>query len=152
MLERKDKPISELMGNSHDITSSIGNEELVEMGKLFEQYLEKSGLKKDETLTTIRNDFFDYLQNINKETTIDNENSLNQATISNNEKIKKIEDKWIEYFNSIFAKSDSGLTNEELVKKVLESHGFSFDSGRSDNWKDYKELDSAPEKVGKSRL
>lgn len=80
------------MRNSHDITSSVGNEELVEMGKLFEQYLEKSGLKKDATLTTIRNDFFDYLQSINKETTIDNGNSLNQATVSNNEKIKKIED------------------------------------------------------------
>ena len=152
MLEGKDKPMSELMKNSHDITSSISKEELVKMGKLFEQYLEKSNLKKEETLTTIRSDFFDYLKSINNETTIDNENSLNQPTVSNDEKIKKIEDKWIEYFKSISTQTNHEMTNEELVKKVLESHGFSFDSGRNnDSWRDYEDLDSAPEKIGKAR-
>lgn len=152
MLEGKDKPMSELMEKSHDITSSISKEELVKMGELFEQYLEKSGLKKEETLTTIRSDFFDYLKSINNETTIDNENSLNQPTVSNDEKIKKIEDKWIEYFKSISTQTNHEMTNEELVKKVLESHGFSFDSGRNnDSWKDYEDLDSAPEKIGKAR-
>lgn len=152
MQEGKDKPMSELMKNSHDITSSISKEELVKMGKLFEQYLEKSSLKKEETLTTIRSDFFDYLKSINNETTIDNENSLNQPTVSNDEKIKKIEDKWIEYFKSISTQTNHEMTNEELVKKVLESHGFSFDSGRNnDSWKDYEDLDSAPEKIGKAR-
>ncbi|MDE5587009.1 MAG: hypothetical protein K2I72_01400 [Bacilli bacterium] len=152
MSERKDKSMSGLTENSHDITSSISEEELVEMGKLFEGYLEKSGVKKDETFTTIRSDFFDYLQSINNEATIGNESLLNQPTVSNNENIKKIEDKWIEYFKSISTQSNSELTNEELVKKILESqYGFSFNSGRSDSWKDYEELDSAPEKIGKLR-
>ncbi len=150
MLERKEKTMSELMENSHDITSSISKEELVEMGKLFEQYLEKKGLKK-ETLAIIRSDFFDYLKGINNETTIDNEKSLNHPPVFNDEKVKKIEDKWIEYFKSISTQPNSELTREELVKKILSQYGISFDSEYSDRWKDYENLDSAPEKIGKSR-
>lgn len=44
------------------------------------------------------------------------------------------------------------MDKEELVKKILELHyGFLFDSGKSDRYKDYTEIDTFPEEKGKSR-
>lgn len=152
MLEGKDKSMSELIGNSSDTTSSISKEELVEMGKLWEEYLKRNGIRQGETIVTLESGFLDYLKDVYSDTTITNENLTNQSTISSNEKMKEIEDKWKKYFEGISTKTDSKLTNEELAQRILEiNHGFSFNSGTSDSWKDYEEIDATPEEIGKSK-
>lgn len=148
MIEKENKLMDELIENENAINSSISDEEI---GRLFEEYLKKSALKENKTIATVEASFFDYLREVYNSTSMDNGKSFNDPNHFNNERIKQIEDKLKEYFESISTGLDSELTSEELVKKVLESHGFLFDSGSSDSWKDYEDLDSTPEKIEKSK-